>query len=419
MMDEIQEKTSPLRIFLCHSSGDKPAVRNLYQRLSSDGFDPWLDEEKFLGGQKWEPEIAKAVKNSDVVIVCLSHKAINKAGYVHKEIKFALDKAEEQPEDTIYLIPLKLEECDVPERLRHLHRIDFFEEKGYERLTNSLQKCAETITSGSDPESNLMQRPEELTYVEDNETFSNTIDMEFVLIQPGEFDMGSPVNETGRYDDEGPVHHVTISKAFYLGKYEVTQKQWHEVMGDNPSYYKGDDLPVENVSWDDVQEFIKKFNKKENTQKYRLPSEAEWEYAARAGTTTRYSFGDDDSKLGEYGWYSENSGDKIHPVGKKGANPWGLYDVHGNVWEWVQDTWHDTYIGAPDDGSAWEDGGDFRVLRGGSWFCLAGSCRSAFCGSAPGYHGLVFRLLQEARRLGVCKPHSRRENYLHEGQETF
>ena len=101
MMDEIHKRTSPLRIFLCHSSGDKPEVRNLYQRLSSDGFDPWLDEEKLLGGQKWEPEIAKAVKNSDVVIVCLSHKAINKAGYVHKEIKFALDKADEQPEDTI------------------------------------------------------------------------------------------------------------------------------------------------------------------------------------------------------------------------------------------------------------------------------------------------------------------------------
>jgi formylglycine-generating enzyme required for sulfatase activity len=394
MMDEIHKRTSPLRIFLCHSSGDKPEVRNLYQRLSSDGFDPWLDEEKLLPGQEWEREIAKAVKTSDVVIVCLSHKAINKSGYVQKEIKFALDKAEEQPEDTISLIPLKLEECDVPERLQRWHWVNLFEEEGYERLMSSLRLRAETITPGSDSEPNLILRPEEVTYVEKNETFINTIDMEFVLIQPGEFDMGSR-----RYDDEGPVHHVTISEAFYLGKYEVTQKQWHEVMGYNPSYFKGDDLPVENVSWDDVQEFIKKLNKKENTHKYRLPSEAEWEYAARAGTTTRYSFGDDDSKLGEYAWYSENSGDKTHPVGNKGANPWGLYDVHGNVWEWVQDEWHNTYNGAPADGSAWEDGvSASRVFRGGCWIYSARSCRSAGrISDVPGFriHGLGFRLLQE------------------------
>ncbi len=399
MMDEIHKRTSPLRIFLCHSSGDKPAVRNLYQRLSSDGFDPWLDEEKLLPGQQWKVEIPKAVKTSDVVIVCLSHKAINKSGYVQKEIKFALDKAEEQPEGTISLIPLKLEECDVPERLQRWHWVNLFEEKGYERLMRSLQMRAETITSGSDPKPNLIQRHEEVTYVEENETFINTIDMEFVLIQPGEFDMGSPANETGRYDDEGPVHHVTISEAFYLSKYEVTQKQWHEVMGDNPSHFKGDDLPVENVSWDDVQEFIKKLNKKENTHKYRLPSEAEWEYAARAGTTTRYSFGDDDSKLGEYAWYSENSGDKTHPVGKKGANPWGLYDVHGNIWEWVQDERHNTYNGAPIDGSAWRDGVSTRqVVRGGCWFCSAWACRSAYRKNYdPGNrrYNLGFRLLQE------------------------
>ena len=399
MMNEIQQRTSPLRIFLCHSSGDKTEVRNLYQRLSSDGFDPWLDEENILGGQKWEPEIARAVKNSDVVIVCLSHKAINKAGYVHKEIKYALDKADEQPEDTISLIPLKLEECDVHERLQSWQWVNLFEEKVYERLMSSLNFCAEKIIPGSDSEPNLIQRPKEATYAEENETSSNTIDMEFVLIQPGEFNMGSPANETGRYNDEGPIHHVTISEAFYLGKYEVTQKQWHEVMEDNPSYFKGDDLPVENVSWDDVQEFIKKLNEKESTDKFRLPSEAEWEYAARAGTTTRYSFGDDDSNLGKYAWYSKNSDDKTHPVGKKGANPWGLYDVHGNVWEWVQDEWHNTYDGAPSDGSAWEDGVSVgRVDRGGGWLYDARGCRSAsrdhdvlgLCSRILG-----FRLLQE------------------------
>ena len=171
-------------------------------------------------------------------------------------------------------------------------------------------------------------------------------------------------------------------------------------MGDNPSYFKGDDLPVENVSWDDVQEFIKKLNEKENTHKYRLPSEAEWEYAARAGTTTRYSFGDDDSELKEYAWFSENLGDMTHPVGKKGANPWGLYDVHGNIWEWVQDERHDTYNGAPIDGSAWRDGVSTRqVVRGGCWFCSAWACRSAYRKNYdPGNrrYNLGFRLLQEA-----------------------
>jgi formylglycine-generating enzyme required for sulfatase activity len=168
--------------------------------------------------------------------------------------------------------------------------------------------------------------------------FTNSIGMEFVLIPAGAFEMGSPSNEAGRDDDDGPIHQVTIKNAFYMGKYEVTQEQWRAVMGDNPSYFTGNDnLPVEQVSWDDVQEFIRKLNAKEGTDKYRLPSEAEWEYACRAGTTTRYSFGDSESRLGEYAWYTDNSGSKTHPVGQKKPNPWGLYDMHGNVWEWVLD----------------------------------------------------------------------------------
>ena len=210
------------------------------------------------------------------------------------------------------------------------------------------------------------------------ETFTNTIGMEFVPIAAGAFEMGSPSDEEGRYSNEGPVHHVNMENAFYMGRYEVTQKQWRAIMGDNdnPSDLKGDDLPVENVSWDDVQEFIKKLNEKESTDKYRLPSEAEWEYACRAGTTTRYSFGDSESKLGDYAWYTENSDKKTHPVGQKKPNSWGLYDMHGNVWEWVEDSWHDSYNGAPADGSVWGGDGANRVIRGGSWFHRAFNCRS-------------------------------------------
>ncbi len=171
---------------------------------------------------------------------------------------------------------------------------------------------------------------------------TNSIGMEFVLIPAGEFDMGLASSEVGRLDWEGPVHRVKISTAFYIGKYEVTQKQWRDVMGSSPSMFKGDNLPVEQVSWNDVGDFIKKLNEKEGGNKYRLPTEAEWEYAARAGTKTIYSFGDDESMLGDYAWYYENSALKTHDVGQKKSNPWGLYDMHGNVSEWVED-WYGNY----------------------------------------------------------------------------
>ncbi len=136
-----------------------------------------------------------------------------------------------------------------------------------------------------------------------------------IIYQPGEFMMGSEEN-----DSEKPVHRVKISKSFYLGIYSVIQHEWKEVMGSNPSSFKGNNLPVESISWYDVQEYINKLNRKEGTNKYRLPTEAEWEYAARAGTMTRYSFGDDESRLGDYAWYSENSGSMTHNVGQKKPN---------------------------------------------------------------------------------------------------
>ncbi len=141
---EIPINTQSLQVFLCHSSDDKPAVRELYHRLINDGINPWLDEENLLPGQDWQIEIPKAVRNSDIVIVCLSKKSITKAGYIQKEIKHALDVADEQPEGTIYIIPIKLEECDVPERLRRWQWVNLFDDNGYRRLINSLTIRAKT-----------------------------------------------------------------------------------------------------------------------------------------------------------------------------------------------------------------------------------------------------------------------------------
>ena len=200
---------------------------------------------------------------------------------------------------------------------------------------------------------------------------------EMVVIPAGSFEMGS-----NDYDGEKPPHRVSI-KSFALGKYEVTQGQWKAVMGSNPSSFEecGDNCPVEQVSWDDIQQYIQKLNASSG-QQYRLPSEAEWEYAARAGSNGKWSFGNDDAQLGQYAWYGSNSGSKTHAAGGKLPNAFGLHDMHGNVWEWVQDYYHDSYSGAPSDGSAWVAGGDQgrRVFRGGGWLIDPAILRSAIRG---------------------------------------
>jgi formylglycine-generating enzyme required for sulfatase activity/subtilisin family serine protease len=241
-----------------------------------------------------------------------------------------------------------------------------------------------------------------------DENLGSGVRLQMVLIPQGSFTMGSPESEIGRGDHEGPQRVVNVDK-FVIGKYEVTQSQWRAVMGTNPSYFNGDNLPVEQVSWDDVQEFCRRLNARlglSGSTAYRLPSEVEWEYAARAGTTTPFTFGETINAdiVNYYGNFPYGGApvgifrNKTLDVGSLGvANGWGLYDILGNVWEWCEDDWHDSYSGAPTNGSSWMDTtrATHSVIRGGSWYFNATLSRSAFrFGGTPDsrFNGLGFRL---------------------------
>jgi formylglycine-generating enzyme required for sulfatase activity len=203
------------------------------------------------------------------------------------------------------------------------------------------------------------------------------VKLELVLIRPGSFMMG---DGTGG-DDEKPVHKVTLTKPFYIGKYKVTQPQWEALMGSNPSIAKDPKNPVERVSWEDCKAFLQKLDAKfgDKVVKFSFPTEAQWEYACRAGKTTKYCFGDKEADLGRYAWFIENSKDKIHPVGEKKPNAWGLYDVHGDAWEWCAD-WYDKayYKTSPANDPPGPASGIFRVCRGSSWESMAPDCRCGF-----------------------------------------
>ncbi|MBI2504242.1 MAG: formylglycine-generating enzyme family protein [Candidatus Latescibacteria bacterium] len=212
--------------------------------------------------------------------------------------------------------------------------------------------------------------------------------MSFVWIAPGTFTMGSPSSEPRRYDSEGPQHRVTISRGFYLGKYEVTQEQWESVIGTRP--WLGEEYvevapnnPAVYVSWGDTQILIHRLNEAAGDSLYQLPSEAEWEYACRAGTTTSWSFGNDWLQLWDYAWYIENTYDRGQnhavQVGTRLPNPWGLFDMHGNVSEWCQD-WYEDYSANNQTDPSGPSKGSYRVYRGGGYFSVYPSTRSAYRG---------------------------------------
>jgi hypothetical protein len=618
-------KAEEIRIFLCYAREDIVAVKAVYQKLSDAGYYPWMDKKDLLPGQKWRIETPKALKAARFVIIFFSKQSVSKEGYVQREFKLALDTLEEKPEGKVYIIPVRLDDCQVPESFGHIHYCDLFEKDGLELVLKTIKSQLEepaqpedvgipleehqrvlkeleeqkkqfekerkkleaekrqaeaekrrqeqeelerqaaeekrrrkqeiayqqkthqprvipqetpdgkihgskkiflgialvavivissviiinSIPSDSDPQADVavneppptitrdtlpkvqteekIPPPQLSLYTRDgrskvileknksgewegtlqmrlvsstnkdsalydnnrfyarinnyqielqasarkyylegklnfgnrrfterpiqffdrkneyaaSDTYSLAFDYKetpkpvkpevygdlfslnkFEKISAGSFQMGS---ENGS-SNEKPLHTVRITNPFYLGKHEVTQEQWEAVMGNNPGHFKGKNLPVESVSWEDVQEFLRRLNQQIGREIFRLPTEAEWEYACRAGTSGDYA-----GNLDDMAWYSSNSNAQTHPVGTKQPNDWGLYDMHGNVWEWCQD-WYGYYSSGPATGSE-------RVIRGGGWNLFALYCRSAFRGSfSPGDRSgrLGFRLVRTA-----------------------
>ncbi|HHP7236336.1 MAG TPA: formylglycine-generating enzyme family protein [Desulfobacterales bacterium] len=245
-------------------------------------------------------------------------------------------------------------------------------------------------------------------------TTINSIGIELVWIAPGSFTMGSDKKLEQAEDHETPQHPVTFKHGFFMGKVPVAQAQWSALMADNPSEFAGGHRPVEGVSWHDVQVFIEKLNTKEATDAYRLPTEAEWEYAARAGSDSAYTFGHDTSRLSQYAWYRKNAGDQTHSVGQLEPNAWGLHDMHGNVHEWCRD-WFDRnyYSQSPSTDPPGPSSGLAKSLRGGDWgsedwYCR---CASRSLGSPDRRSSrLGFRLVRMASATvrgsaAACSPH--------------
>jgi formylglycine-generating enzyme required for sulfatase activity len=331
---------------------------------------------------------------------------VAKRGYVQREMKLALDAWQELPEGTIHTIPVRIDECDLPESFRRYHYANLFVPNGFDRIVRairveltkrggitpppSLQSESSTSLSEAPPTADTALEP----------TFTNSIGMEFVLIPPGTFIMGSPDSDAEAEEDEKPAHRVTISQPFYLGKYPVTQAQWEAVMGNNPSRFKDHpSQPVESVSWNDALAFLRKLNEREGGGdaaltfldilnewevggNYRLPTEAQWEYACRASTETpRYH-----PDVNAIAWHERNSNGHPQPVGQKLPNAWGLYDMLGNVWEWCRDGIRTYRAEAPVDPMELIGARAMHVLRGGSWFDSVQRVRSASRSwNRPGY----------------------------------
>ena len=385
-----------MRIFLAHAREDKAQVRQLYADLKARGLHPWLDEMDLLPGQIWKSEIRKAIREAGVFLACLSTRSVGKTGYVQSEFRTALSAFGERPPGTIYLIPARFDDCQIPDleipdrglRLEDVQWVDLWQDGGFERLVHGIEHALgisqmpvspdEAATTVLAPPAQQRKSDGTLQALQTFRDVEAPWCPEMVVMPPGRYLMGSPADEEDRDRHEGPQHEVQIADRLAVARYPVTFEEYDRFAGGrelpNDEGWGRARRPVINVSWNHAQAYVAWLSK-ETGKPYRLLSEAEWEYAARAGTSTRYPWGDQikpeqanyDSKV-----------DQTTEVGAYPPNPWGLCDMHGNVREWVEDCWNDSYAGAPGDGSAWTSGDcSRRVQRGGSWFDLPRLLRSA------------------------------------------
>jgi len=417
----------PLRVFLCHASQDKPAVRKLHRYLKQRGVQPWLDELDLLPGENWEVEIPKALFSSDVILVCLSKNSVDKEGYVQKEISFALDKALEKPEGTIFVVPVKLEDCDVPKRLNRFQWVDLFRQDGYKRLMLGLQKRASGLGGKVSPV--LLEDKGDfqnnhtfkwvfiigivlltfivgglvLNYLTNNSLYTDAVasstkmttfdpakptptlgigstivsekdGMPLLYIPAGKFSMGS----SSSLDEI--VHQVELS-AFWIDQTEVTNKMYSNCVGagncslpSNADRFRNSvyqNHPVVYVDWEMARAYCSWAGR-------RLPTEAEWEKSARGADKRIYPWGNQSANSSLLN-YNDNVGDTTE-AGKyhAGMSAYGAYDMSGNVWEWVHDWYGETYYqNSPLLDPIGPALGTFKVLRGGSWRNGVDTVRSA------------------------------------------
>ncbi|MCC6463308.1 MAG: SUMF1/EgtB/PvdO family nonheme iron enzyme [Saprospiraceae bacterium] len=379
----------PLKTFIIYARKDESFKNDLLLHLRSalipSHLEVWQDGE-ILPGEDWAEKIGQQLAAADLFLVLLSVHSLTSEFIQNVELKKALDKKS-------HIVPILVRNCfwqnhsvfaglqGLPRNMKpvsafsdhddawtevmsHLHELV---EATWKAKAQAAKAAAPTASAPKTATLKAAPPPEPIP------PLPGLPDM--VLVKGGTFTMGSPKTEADRSDDETQ-HPVTLSD-FEIGKYPVTQQLWQDIMGNNPSGFKGDDLPVEKVSWDDVQDFLQKLNARYPGQRYRLPTEAEWEYAARGGNQSKGFIYAGGNNLDEVGWYAGNSELKTHPVGQKKANELGLYDMSGNVWEWCAD-WYGAYPSGPQTNPPGPEPGSSRVIRGGSWYYNPQDCRVAY-----------------------------------------
>lgn len=334
-------------IFISHSSRDADDALRLAEDLKRAGLEVWLDEWEIGVGQRITQTVQAGLAKATYLAVWLTPASVD-SGWVEREWQSKYG-AEVEADSTV-ILPLLAGDCRIPPLLVDKRYADF-----RDSYTKGLADLLKAIGL---------------------KDWESPLGMKFTLITPGAFMMGSHNGE----ENERVPHQVTIGRPFYMGSYVVTQHDWKELMRTEPwkgdtHVREGDSYPASNVSWFDAQDFLTRLSEVDRQNSYYLPTEEEWEYAGRGGTMTEFSFGDDERDMRFFGWYrdiTQNAEEYAHEVGKKRSNPWGLYDIHGNIWEWMDDWYYGSYEAQPKLNPV------EKVLRGGGWDYPAYGARSAF-----------------------------------------